>query len=295
MSPPSEPDPRPPHDRASRFPRRWLLLAAFALGACTDADIRRGDDALGLGRYDEAIGAYESARRRLPAEQTPVDRLASAHRALAATLMERGRCADARAHFALAAGLTRPLLIDHQQLYECDVARNVPKEELVADLLRLLELGDRRASVLRKLMHVEIELGRDADAADRLTLLEKRSAITLDERRLLAQVFLRLDRRREAFDHLKATIALSPNDPINRLKLAELAEEQGEAPLAREIYEALTVEYPQNPLTWLRLAAFRTRTGDAAGARNAQGRADALRTGHIPPPQEMRPLRKSRR
>lgn len=285
----------PPFRFSLRPPRAWLGAALLALGACTDADIRRGDDALGLGQYDEAIGAYESARRRLPAEQTPVDRLASAHRALAATLMERGRCSDARSHFELAAALTRPLLVDHQQLYECDVARNVPKEELVADLVRLLELGDRRASVLRKLMHVEIELGRDADAAERLALLEKRSAITLDERRLLAQVFLRLDRRREAFDHLKATIALSPHDPILRLKLAELAEDNDDGPLARTIYEALAVEFPQNPLTWLRLAAFRSRTGDAEGARQAQARADALRTGHLPPPQEMRPLRKSRR
>jgi tetratricopeptide (TPR) repeat protein len=275
--------------------RTTLLVGALLATACTDADIRRGDDALGLGRYDEAIGAYETARRRLPAEQTPVERLASAHRALAATLMERGRCADARAHFDQAAALTRPLLVDHQQLYECNVARNVPKAELVTDLLRLLELGDRRASVLRILMHAEIELGRDAEAAEHLSMLEKRSAITLDERRLLAQVFLRLDRRTEAFDHLKATIALSPHDPINRLKLAELAEEHGDTPLARSLYEKLTDEFPQNPLTWMRLAAFRSRLGDESGARQAQARADALRTGHLPPPQEMRPLRKSRR
>ena len=41
-----------------------LLRAGLGLGllsglaACGDPDIRRGDDALGMGRYAEAIGAY---------------------------------------------------------------------------------------------------------------------------------------------------------------------------------------------------------------------------------------------
>jgi tetratricopeptide (TPR) repeat protein len=278
-----------------------LLRAGLGLGllsglaACGDPDIRRGDDALGMGRYAEAIGAYESARQRLPAQATPVERLASAHRSLAMSLMEQGKCDEARPHFSIAESLTRPVLVDYQQLYECDVARSVSKEAQVEDLRRLVAMGDRRATVLRKLMNHELDLGRDEDAVSRLEDLERRSHLTLDERRRLAEVLLRLNRRDQAWSHLKATVESEPHDPINRLKLAELAEERGEAVIARDIYEKMTAEYPQNPLTWLRLAEFRRRQGDTAGAADAQGRADSLRTGKVPPPQEMRPLKKSRR
>lgn len=281
--------------------RRWVrfrLGLALGLGvvvsACGDPDIRRGDDALGLGRYAEAIGAYETARQRLPAELTPVDRLASAHRSLAMSLMEQGKCDDARPHFSIAESLSRPVLVDYQQLYECDVARNVSKEAQVEDLRRLIAMGDRRATVLRKLMNHELDLGRDEDAVSRLEDLERRSQLTLDERRRLAEVLLRLSRRDQAWAHLKATVEAEPHDPINRLKLAELAEERGESTIARDIYEKMTAEYPENPLTWLRLAEFRRRQGDPNGAAMAQGRADSLRTGKVPPPQEMRPLKKSR-
>ena len=68
---------------ANRRSLTLALLTALWLPACGDPDLRRGDDALGLGRYDDAIGAYEAARKRLPAAQSPVERLASAHRALA--------------------------------------------------------------------------------------------------------------------------------------------------------------------------------------------------------------------
>lgn len=285
------PHPRPPALRVIAL----ACLAALTSACGGDPDIRRGDDALGLGRYSEAIGAYEAARKRLPSQSTPVERLASAHRSLAMSLMEQGKCDEARPHFSLAESLTRPVLVDYQQLYECDVARSVPKEAQVDDLKRLVALGDKRATVLRRLMTLELDLGREEEAVSRLEALEKRSSLTLDERRRLAEVLLRLNRRDQAWSHLKATVAAEPHDPINRLKLAELAEERGERSFAREIYEKLTTEFPQNPLTWLRLAEFCQREGDAEGARSAQARADALRTSKVPPPQEMRPLRKSRR
>ena len=284
-------------------PGRLALFLGLTLGAagCGDSHLRRGDDALGLGRYEEAVAAYDSAiatdesAHGPPAGRSATrERLASAHRSFAMALLEQGKCQAARPHFSEAEKLTRPVLVDYQQLYECGVARAVSLETQVEDLRKLVALGDRRATVLRKLMNNELALGRDDDAVSRLDALQKRSVLTLDERRRLAEVLLKLNRREEAWGHLKATVDAGPADPINRLKLAELAEERGEKRIAQDIYEKMTVELPENPLTWLRLAAFRLRVGDQEGARTAQARADALRASGVPPAQEMRPLRKSR-
>ncbi len=272
-----------------------LAATSLLLTSCLDPDLRRGDNALGQGRYDEAISAYEAARTRLPEKEHPRDRLASAHRSLAMTLVSQGRCDDARPHYALARALTGPVLIDHQQLYECDVTRDVAPENLVEDLKVLVELGDKRPSVLRKLIQLELTLGRDEEAVKRLVELEAQTKLSSSERKRFVELLLRLDRRELVWPHLLELSRLEPLDPITRLKLAELAEQRGEHGLAAGIYEKMSLEFPNNPMVFLRLADFRTARGDADGARVAQAWADELRGASLAPTEDKRPLKKSRR
>lgn len=284
------------------MPRRLVglkcLLPTVAFWACGDPDIRRGDDALGAGQYQAAIGFYEQARARLPQERTPTERIASAHRSLAMSLLGEGRCDDAKAPLDAAEALTRPLLIDHQLVYECAAARGRPPEVLVPMLERLLALGDHRASVIRRLMQLELELGRDDAAVSRVAQLEKRSTLTLDERRRLMAVLLALGRDAESWPHLEIVMQTSgpeSRDPVLRLKYAELLQARGRGAEAVGIYRALATEYPANPLAHARLAAQLELMGDPQGALAARARAEALRNGPLPPPQEMRPLPRSRR
>jgi hypothetical protein len=165
-------------------------------------------------------------------------------------------------------------------------------------LERLLALGDHRASVLRRLMQLELELGRDDAAVSRVAQLEKRSTLTLDERRRLIAVLLALGRDAESWPHLEIvmqTAGPESRDPVLRLKYAELLQARGRSAEAVGIYRALATEYPANPLAHARLAAQLELMGDAQGALSARAQADALRNGPLPPPQEMRPLPRSRR
>jgi len=275
-----------------------LALAALGQTGCLDRDIRLGDDALGAGRYADAVEAYRRAQARLPSDATPVARIASAHRSQAMALLEAGRCAEARGPLAEAEALSKPLLIDHQLVYECTARGPVVPEERAAMLSRMVELGDQRASVFRALMVVELDLGRSEAAASRVEALERRSPLTLSERARIMTALLDAGYTDAAWPHLRVVMRSTlaeAQDPMLRLKFADELHRRGESAEALTVYAALAADYPQNPLVHLRLAEQHAAMGDHEGARSARAQADALRSGARPLAPTMRPLPKSRR
>lgn len=272
------------------------MLVALAFGGCVDPDLKNARDALGQGRYAEAIQWFEVARSRLPPEEVAAADLASAHRALAMQHLDAGRCDEALAHFQSAEAHSPPLLADHRAVYECEIARDAPPEQRIRDLDRLVALGERRADTLRTLYRLEMSLGREDDALARLPLMEEKLALTLDDRKELAIILLRRERPQEAAAHVERVVKADPYDPIARLQLAEIREAQGDLDAARTLYHKLSNEFRRNPVVHLRLAAFLRRQGDEAGAAEAQATADRLRgLPPPPPPRDLRPLPKSRR
>ncbi|MEZ4471772.1 MAG: tetratricopeptide repeat protein [bacterium] len=253
------------------------LIATTGLAGCTDPDLLRGQEALGQGRYPLAIQHLERARARDPDDDEVRRSLASAHRSIALGELAAGRCDQAAGQIAAADELTPPELVDHQGLLVCREQVGGLPATRTAELERLVAAGDQRARVLRMLMQLYLDQGRHTDAVGLLERLEQRFALTTDDRRRLADIFLKTGQVDAALKQLFRVKADDPSDPLVRLKLAELLETRGQHAEAEQMYRALAVDYRTNPVVFLRLAAFLGRRGDTAGAAAAQATADRLR------------------
>lgn len=272
----------------------WWLVGSLA--GCGDPMLRRGHDALGQGRYLEAVAAYEDVRARLPVEQHPTASLASAHRALAAQALDRGDCGEARSRLAQAEALDETvLLVDHQAVYRCTAAHEADdRAQRIAELERLVALGDGRLEVRHTLMRLLLAEGRDGEAVALVPLLERGYGLTLDDHRLLVGAWERAGRPAAARPHVLKLLQADARDLLARLKLAELDEAGGDVASAGRIYRALTVDHPRNVAVWLRLGQFLERRGEVAEARAVYVHANRLRGVDMSVPAK-RPLRKSRR
>ncbi len=269
-------------------------LGALGLAGCGDPQLRMAHAALGDGRYEAAIAAYEQARRRLPQGKVPLDRLASAHRAFASQRVRAGDCRTARSHFLAAERLSEPVLADHRALYECTAAQQAEPATLYEDLTHLASLGDTRVVVRRKLAHTALELHRDGEAEAHFAVLETRQVLTWSERKVLMRLLLRLGQEDRALPYLEHVVAADPSQALDRFKLAELYESRGRQTEARRVYERLTRDFADNPVVHLRFADFLTNSGDVDGARRARVTANRLR-GLVGSERDLRPLLKSRR
>ncbi len=276
----------------STFARLTLLAALLAPG-CGDPDLRLGHAALARGRYDEAVDAYRRARTRPESAAAADDGLGAAHRAQAGLLWTEGRCDDARTQVLAAEQTSAPVLADHQALYECDAAQGAPPDVQLAQLRRTVELGDNRASVLHALLRKELDLDNFEAALALAPHLERHFALTLADRRRLADVYEASGQQDAAYAQWLHLERADPADPLTRLKMAEFFEKRGDAGRAQDILRSLTVELPQNPVPFLRLAEFLRRRGDAGGARAMQAHADGLR-GVVHEARSLRPLPRSR-
>lgn len=276
--------------------RSWILLCAGVLSGvagCVDRDLKRGDDALGMGRHDEAIAAYTAARARLPpADPTPTERLAAAHRAKAMAALAADQCVDAHAHFDVAAGLSEPVLADYQQVDECQDRTHAELATRITEHRHLLELGDKRPQVRLDLMRMELAIGEPEAALAHLPAIG--GLLDARDKAIVLRTMLDLGRHDDAYPLLVEHAMRHPDDPLVNLKLAELSEERGELKRARSVYADLARAFPQNPVVHLRQAAFLRRQGDLNGAARAEAEADALR-GIRYEDRELRPLQKSRR
>lgn len=269
-------------------------MTTIALGGCIDPALRAGRGALTSGQYALAISHFETAQGRLEDGSIVVAELASAHRAAAMQQLDHGACGEASSHLDAAEALTRPVIADRQALLECLESTHASDLELRPQMRHLLALGDSRARILRRLMHMALDAGHDAEATTYIAALDARFALTLEDHRRVAQSLIRLGRSQEAFPHLMHASRADPGDPITRLKLAELMALRGERGAARRAYNALAHDFRDNPVVFLRLAEFLRGIGDPKGAATAQAQADALR-GVLRKRRRLRPLRKSKR
>lgn len=271
-----------------------LGLAGLMLAGCGDPMLRRGHDALGQGRYAEAIEAFEDVRGRLP-EAHPAAARQSAHRALAAEQLAAGRCAEGRAQLVQAERFGPALLADHRALYVCGSSHPVEPAARLADLERLVALGEQRVDPRLELMRRLFEAGRDADAVALVPRLERRYALTLADHEALVGAWDRAGRPAAARPHVLKVLQARPDDLLARLKLAEIEERRGDVRAAGALYAALAAEQPTNPVIFMRLAAFHRRQNDEPAARAALARARALQDVADDPRGALRPLPRSRR
>ena len=263
------------------------LLALWLLSACGNPNLAAGRRALAEGDYLRATRHFEVAQTELPGDPAPGLGLADAQRAFAMHVVTEGRCEEAREALKWAEGYTAPVLADHQALFECTAQRGAPAETQIAGLRALVALGDQRARVLGQLMRLELAVGDVQHALDRVEPLERRFALTHDDRVKLSGVLVELKRDQEALRFLLRVVQADPTNPLHRLKVAELRERLGEHEPARQTYRALTMDFPDNPVVFLRMADFLQRAGDPGGARAMMHRADQLRRIR----REERPLR----
>lgn len=272
----------------------WLLLSCATQVGCGDPGVRRGHAALGRGAYAEAIAAFRDARTRLPPDPDIDAALASSHRRQLLDDIQAGRCDAAAAHLQAAEGLTPVVLADHHALFRCREAHGGDEAVRIAELKALISAGDTRGHVLRALMVHHLKAGRDKEALALLVPLEKRFALSMVDRRALAEALVRLGQQTRALEQLQRVRADDPMNPLLRFRIAELLEKTGAAKDAAQVYAALATDYSKNPVVFLRIAAFHRRHGRIEEANAAKARADALR-GLQPDTRSLRPLRKSKR
>ena len=266
------------------------------MAGCVDPDLRAGRDALGQGRYTEAIEAFGRARDR---GLSPTDwkaNLAGAHRAEGLQQIEAKACAAASTHFDRAAALSSPLLRDAEAVYRCQVATGALPAGHLPALENLFTLGDRRVPLLRDLFEGYAEAGRMDDHLRLAGELEQRHHLTHDDRARVWPLLLERGEVAKARHHVEVLAQAAPEDPLRRLKLAELREADKDLAGARAVLYQLTIDLPNNPVVFLRYADFLQRQGDTERAGSARARADVLRgVVRTPDDRVMRPLKKSRR
>jgi len=270
------------------------LLTAALLSGCLDHAVRDGRNALGQGRYEDAIRFFDDAVTRLPTPKRPLSDLASAHRALAGVLIQRGDCAGASEHIRRADALSTPLLIDHQGLFRCLETAKAPPEVRQKVMERLVALGESRGPILRELVVAFLDQRRHDDAMKYAPAARARFALQTEDYRRLGFVFATAGRHDQAVSYLHQFMRSTPTDPLARLKLATSLEALGKHVSARQMYTSLTSDFPKNPVIYLRLAAYCTRQRDTYCADDARRTANELR-GIQRQNRSLRPLLKSKR
>ena len=147
---------------------KWIVLCAlFTLNiGCLDPAIRAGRNALGQGQYLQAIKHLGDAHQRFPNDKRVRIDLASGFRALASQQADTGDCDRAEKNLLKADGLTQPNLSGVRTLYRCALSNK--KDAAVRERIarRLIELGDRRVSILRQIMLSLFEQGKEKEAVD---------------------------------------------------------------------------------------------------------------------------------
>ena len=271
-----------------------VCCVLILVSACGDRDLRTGRSALGQGRYQLALSHLQKAQSKGLKTPTLQRDLASAHRSLAMIAVKEKLCEQARVHIKSAESLSSPVRADHEALFRCIETGSSSAAIREAILNDLLKLGDTRAVVMRALLDVLFEQGKDHEAIALAPGLQSRFALKASDHRRLVFAFVKAQRFSEAHPHLVRAVWSTPTDPLLRLTLADTLETMDRQQDALRAYTALTRDFPSNPVVFLRLAAYLNRRGKPMEAARALEDANRLRAVRRPV-RKMRPLRPSKR
>ena len=272
---------------------KWIDLSTIFMHniGCLDPEIRAGRNSLGQGQYVQAIKHLGDAHQRFPKDERVRIDLASAFRALASQQADTGDCDRAEKNLLKADALTQPNLSGVRTLYRC--ALSSKKDAAVRERIarRLVKLGDRRVSILRQIMLSLFEQGKEKEAVDFAPTLSQFGLQPQDIERV-AQVLCRMKRYADCPPFLEKRC---PTTDKTHLWLKAATAYSTQASTMRSVYLRLATEFPNNPVSLIRLAQFYKQTGKIDAAREALSRANQIRG--IKPRRDrgLRPLLKSRR
>ena len=282
-----------PFGRLLGWALAWLTLVS-SIG-CIDPQVKRGRDALGQGRYTEALVTLRAVHDRTDPSLPDVrGELASACRARANELMALGACGSAADLIEEADQYTQPNRSDHRALHRCIEAHPTDIKNRKKILTRLVDIGERHGPVLKTLVKLVIKTGDHTSVMKYAPMALARFALEPEDTRAIGFIFASAGRPQNAMTYFWHYLQADSTDPLVRLKVAELQQRMGEKTTARATYDALARDFPNHPVVHLRLAQFCTQQGDTDCARSARARANTLR-GTQKRNRVLRPLPKSRR
>jgi len=171
------------------------------------ADLDRGNAALGEGRLDDAIAAYEAV-----ADQAPD--LPQVHHNLGLAYRKKGDAEKAKASFRQAADLDPAFAEPHGAL-SVMLAGEGNRGEAVAEAEKAVELAPDNTQYLYNLAVLYKDTGRPAEAEASFLKLEEMEPDNVEIQFHLGTTLLGLGRMPEAIARLEAYVAKAPADAAN--------------------------------------------------------------------------------
>ena len=281
-----------------------LLVAALALGACSNAQVRyqsyleRGERFLAQGNLPEAGVELRNAVQIEPKSATALYDLGRVREQEGDLRQAAGffqsaidaRPDDTKARVELGtiyciAGVPRqalatvaPALAQHPDDSDLLTVRAAAERGLkeydlaTADAERAVRLAPASENAVALLALLEKQGGHLDSALDMMNQAVKRSPGSINLRELLASLYLASGQFEPAEAQMTALIALRPHEPALRLALANLYLKAGHSVAAQSTLEAAVKDLPDNDDAKLALADFVAASRSvAAGSQILQG------------------------
>ncbi|MEE2755311.1 MAG: hypothetical protein VYA30_01565 [Myxococcota bacterium] len=269
-----------------------LMSGLFHIG-CTALAIHNGQNDLGQGRYAKAVERFQPLYEKNPKNEQIQALLANAHRAHAADLLGRNNCVLAASHIGQATRLSRKNIADYRALEDCLLNTELQLKKRLTVLEQLVKDGEMHGPILREYAIACLDVGDVPNALKFARLANERYALQLRDFSRFGYAFAKRGHPKLAIKYLGRHVKFTRSDALARLKLAEQAEKGAQRRLARQTYDELAVDFPNNPVIFVRLADFCKRTEDMHCFYEAKANADRLRGTGIKR-RELRPLQRSR-
>ncbi|MBV71348.1 MAG: hypothetical protein CMH52_08355 [Myxococcales bacterium] len=270
-----------------------VLISVILQTGCTALAIQSGQSDLGQGRYAEALERFQDLHKQSPESQKIQALLANAYRANAADLLGRRDCVLAANHIGHATRLSQKNIADYRALEDCLVNTELELKKRISVLQQLVKDGERHGPILREYAIACLDIGDVPTALKFARLAHKRYALNRLDFSRFGYAFAKRGHPKLATKYLGRHVKVTRSDALARLKLAEQAEKGKQSRLARKTYDELAIDFPNNPVIFVRLADFCKRTQDTNCYYQAKAEADRLRGTGIKR-RDLRPLQRSR-
>ena len=224
----------------------WLTLVSSI--SCIDPQVKRGRDALGQGRYTEALVTLRAVHTRT--DRSPSRCAGRAGKCLSARaneLMAIGACGSAADLIEEADQYTQPNRSDHRALHRCIEAHPTGLKNRKKILTRLVDIGERHGPVLKTLVKLVIKTGDHASVMKYAPMALARFALEPEDTRAIGFIFASAGRPQNAMTYFWHYLQADSTDPLVRLKVAEIQQKMGDITTARASYDALARDFSQSP------------------------------------------------